>query len=142
MRATSYTKGATLKLFGAGALFFALLFQAGSSARAVDSTSKMSKKELHSLIAKAKTAQDHEMLAAYYRQKADQANATVAEHEQMLTGYRENPFSSYAAHRTAMKTGSTPEVYCDNLIRIYGEEAKQYTALAEYHQKLAKHPGR
>jgi hypothetical protein len=126
------TKGAVV--MGLGVI---LLIQLETAANSFAAQKPMSTKELNYLIAHATTAQDHERLATYYRQKAERANATVAEHKQMLAAYCQNPFSSYAAHRSALKTGSTPDVYCDNLIRIYSQEAKEYTALAQYHENMA-----
>ena len=41
-------------------------------------------KEQHSLIANAKTAEDHKKLAAYYRDKAQEAKEKVADHQDML----------------------------------------------------------
>lgn len=109
-----------------------LLIQALSAARLSAAEHRLTKAQLDYLIAHAKTPQDHEKLAAYYRRQAQQADLMVAEHKKMLAAYRENPLS----HKP-MKW-PTPDGYCENLIRIYGEEAKQFTALAQYHERVAK----
>lgn len=125
-------KKARSTAFALTAMLFVLLFQASSPAGAVESKSKISKKELRSLIENAKTRQEHEKIAAYYRRQAEQAQAKVTDHEKMAEDYKKNP-----ATHLHMKYPD-PLEYCRTLVRIYGDEAKQYTALAEYHEKMAK----
>lgn len=115
------------------AVLLAALLQAGGAARAAQATAKnLTKKELHYLIANAKTPQEHEKLAGYYRAQAAGAKAMVAEHEKMALEYEKNP-----ASHMRMKSPE-PLDYCRTLVRIYGDEAKEYTALADYHEKMAK----
>jgi hypothetical protein len=66
---------------------------------------------------------------------AKEAEGKVAEHEQMARDYEKNP-----ANHLHMKYPD-PLEYCRTLVRIYGDEAKQYTALAEYHEQMAKEAG-
>jgi hypothetical protein len=93
--------------------------------------SSLNKKELNALIVSAKTPQDHERLAAYYRSEEQSAKGKQAEHEEMLRRYRNNPLS----HRFTKVP--SPEDHCRTLIRIFGDEAHQDAALAEYHEKIA-----
>jgi hypothetical protein len=55
----------------------------------------------------------------------------VAEHEKVAQDYQMNP-----ASHLQMKYPD-PLEYCRTLVRIYGAEAKLYTALAEHHDKMA-----
>src|SRR6266542_948829 len=114
-----------VEVFAMTAMLLVLLFQAGSPARAVEKA-KVSNKQLHALIENAKTRGDHEKSAAYYRGKAKEAEGKVEEHEQMARDYEKNP-----ASHLQMKYPD-PLEYCRTLVRIYGDEAKQYTFLAEY----------
>lgn len=98
--------------------------------------SSLNKKELNALIASAKTPKDHERLAAYYRSEEQRAKGKQAEHEEMIRRYRENPLS----HRFTKVP--SPEDHCRTLIRIFGDEARQDAALAEYHEKMAASLGK
>jgi hypothetical protein len=116
-------------------LFLTLMFipmaWSVSPLRGQEAHPKLSRKELHSLITNAKTAEDHKKLAAYYRDKAQEANEKVADHQDMLQAYVDNP----TGHRP-MKSPN-PQDFCNSLIRIYREEAKQDLSLAEYHEGMA-----
>lgn len=95
------------------------------------STSTLSKKELHLLIKTAKTRQDHEKLGAYYRAEVQRYEAQRVEHEQMAREYAENPMS----HRPTK--WPDPALHCRDLVNIYTQAARDATALADYHEKLA-----
>ena len=81
------------------------------------------------LNANAKTPQDHERLAAYYRSQEQLAKGKQAEYEEMLRGYHENPLS----HR--LNKCPSLEYHCRTLIRIFGDEARKDATLAEYQDK-------
>ncbi|HXH51216.1 MAG TPA: hypothetical protein VNM47_17895 [Terriglobia bacterium] len=102
---------------------------ASPSARA--SQASLTRKELNALIASARTPQDHERLASYFRGQARLAKENQADHEEMLLRYRENPTS----HR--FTKSPSPDDHCRTLIRIFADEAQQNTALAEYHKRMA-----
>ena len=113
-------------------ILLGLIVMAFASPSASASQASRTRKELNALISSARTPQDHERLAAYYRNQARLAKENQAEHREMLLRYRENP----TTHR--FTKSPSPDDHCHALIRIYGEEAQQDTALAEYHEKLAK----
>ena len=106
-----------------------LMAYGGPSARA--SESNLSKKEVKTLIADAKTPQDRLRLAAYYRSQGQLAKARQAEHEEMLRRYYENPLS----HR--LTKWPTPEYHCSSLIRIFGAQARKDAALAQVQEQIA-----
>jgi hypothetical protein len=83
------------------------------------------------LIANPKTSEDHKKLAAYFRGKAQEGKDKVADHRDMLQAYVDNP----TGHRP-MKSPN-PQDFCNSLIRIYREEAKQDLSCAEYHEGTA-----
>ena len=111
--------------------FLGLILIACGSPSARASQANLNKKELNVLIANAKTPQDHERLAAYYRGQEQLAKEKQTEHEEMLRRYHENPLS----HR--FTKSPSPDDHCRALIRIFGDEAQQDAALAEYHEKMA-----
>ena len=108
-----------------------LILMAYGSPSARASESNLSKKEVKTLIAKAKTPLDHERLAAYYRSQEQLAKGKQAEHEEMLRRHQENPLS----HR--LTKWPSPEYHCRTLIRIFGDEARKDATLAEYQEKIA-----
>jgi len=88
-------------------------------------------KDVHHLIKTAKTAEDHLKLAAYYRSEAKRFEEAQAEHVQMAKDYAENPMT----HR--FTKWPDPARHCRELIALYGQQAKEATALAEYHEGMA-----
>jgi hypothetical protein len=106
---------------------------AASSARGQETHTKLTSKQLQSLIAKAKTPEDHQKLAAYYRDMAAEAKAEAAEHGKMLAAYGANPSS----HPVAKAVGG-PAQHCRALIRLYNQEEKEDLALADQHEQMAK----
>lgn len=104
-----------------------------SQARGDEAKSKLSSKQLRSLIATAKTPEDHQKLAAYYRDMAAEAKANAAEHEKILAAYNQNP----STHPPAKAAGG-PAEHCRTLIRLYNDEAKEDLAMADQHDQMAK----
>jgi hypothetical protein len=76
-----------------------------SPARGDDTNPKLTSKQVRSLIANAKTPEDHQKLAAYYRDMAEQAKANAAEHEKILAAYNQNP----STHPPAKAAGGPAE---------------------------------
>jgi hypothetical protein len=89
------------------------------------------RKELKALIASAKTASDHEQIAAYYHAKARQLEVKYREHEEDLAEYYRNP-SRYPSKYPTMGD------HCRGLARYYKMAADRATTLAEMHEKLAQ----
>ena len=104
-----------------------------SPARGDETSSKLTSKQLRSLIASAKTPADHQKLAAYYRDMAAEAKANAAEHERILAAYNQNPSTHPAA-----KSAGGPAEHCRTLIRLYNDEAKEDLAMADQHDQMAK----
>jgi hypothetical protein len=106
---------------------------AASQARGDDTHPKLTSKQLRALIANAKTPEDHQKLATYYRDKAEQAKAEAAEHEKMLEAYYQNPLTHPSA-----KARQAPADHCRTLIRLFNGEQKEDLALADEHDQMAK----
>jgi hypothetical protein len=105
----------------------------GSLARGQATSPKLTEKQVRTLIATAKTPEDHQKIAAYYRAKAEDAKANAAEHEKILAAYNQNP----STHEPAKAAGG-PSAHCNTLIRLYNDEAKEDLAMAEEHEQMAK----
>jgi hypothetical protein len=124
MSVTAFLLVAVLSLTTLGAM---------SPARGDDTNPKLTSKQLRILIASAKTPEDHQKLAAYYRDMAAEAKANAAEHEKILAAYNQNP----STHPPAKAAGG-PAEHCHTLIRLYNDEAKEDLAMADQHDQMAK----
>ena len=124
MSVTAFLLVAVLSLTTLGAM---------SPARGDDTNPKLTSKQLRSLIANAKTPEDHQKLAAYYRDMAAEAKANAAEHEKILAAYNQNP----STHPPAKAAGG-PAEHCRTLIRLFNDEAKEDLAMADQHDQMAK----
>jgi len=91
-------------------------------------------KSMDAMISGAKTAADHEALAAQYDKDAADAKAKAAEHRKMGEAYKGQPAvtGGKAAGVSAM-----PQ-HCDSLSKSYDEQAQMYTAMASAERELAK----
>ena len=83
---------------------------------------------LEQQIANAKTAADHEAIAAYYEKEAQALHAKHAEHEKMAAWYKQNP----ALNKSGFSS------HCDLIATNYDKTAKEYEALAKLHRDMAK----
>lgn len=73
----------------------------------------------------AKTAADHEALAAYFRDKASAARRDAQRHQAMLVARTSKGPSPWHAH-------------CTRLIKAYKKQAADYDGLAAVQEKMAK----
>jgi hypothetical protein len=79
-------------------------------------------------IGSAATKADHERIAAYYTQQADELDAKIAQHVQMSKAYR---------HAGTGKHGGIPmDGHCDKLIETYRSAAAANRELAKAHQGM------
>ena len=93
-----------------------------TSARAADCDG------LDAKIAAAKTAADHEAIAACYDASAKAAHDKVAEHKKMKAAYE----GIGAAAKMQL-----PQ-HCDYFTKTYAADAKMYEQMAAAHRKMAK----
>ena len=82
-------------------------------------------------IAAAKTASDHQAIAACYDEMAKEARAKAAEHTQLAASYRKTPDG------VARGLKSLPD-HCDSLAKYYTDEATKYEEMAKMHRDAAK----
>jgi hypothetical protein len=86
---------------------------------------------LDAKIGAAKTAAEHEAIAACYDDMAKDAQAKVAEHQKMAKAYSMGGIGNQA-------TKTHFHQHCEALIRSYEAEAKEYDAMAKAHRQMAK----
>ena len=93
---------------------------------------KISKRALKEMIAGAKTAADHKVIAEYYFTEAAKAQAKAEEHDQMAAWYRN-------AGEGVKKIPYTPGTidHCERLVKSYRSTVDELTALAKEHEVLA-----
>lgn len=92
---------------------------------------KLSKTQLLSLIATAKTPAEHERIAQYYEARAQDYLAQSREHEQMAAQYRKNPLIS----SSKWATGTVQ--HCEYIAQSLKDDATKMQELAQLHRQMA-----
>ncbi len=106
------------------ALVAAMIVRPTFEARAADCS------DLDGKIAAAKTAADHDAIAACYDDMAKEAQAKADEHKKMGAAYRKE-------QGPAAGKFNLPQ-HCDSFVKIYTNEAKTYEEMAKAHRQMAK----
>jgi hypothetical protein len=91
----------------------------------------LSKRQLNSLIATAKTPAEHQRIAQYYQAKAQDYLAQAKEHKQMVAAYKANP------SLTAKSQASTIN-HCEYFVQTFKDLAAKSQELAQLHDQMAK----
>ncbi|MGD0775936.1 MAG: hypothetical protein ABSC05_24225 [Candidatus Solibacter sp.] len=116
------------------AALFTLFLGVTPHMNAADSKVRLTKKEVKTLVATAKTPEDHMKLARYFNQEADQLEAEAKEHDELAQEYRKNP--NPMASKLPM-SGRTAE-HCAYFAKSTREAAKAARELAAAHEQMAK----
>jgi hypothetical protein len=111
-----------IRTIGMAALLGAALALPAAPARAADC------ENIDAQIAAAKTAADHEAVAACYDALAKASQDKAAEHVKMKAAYK----GIGAAQKFQL-----PQ-HCDYFTKTYAAEAKAYEQMAAAHRKMAK----
>jgi hypothetical protein len=85
---------------------------------------------LEAKIAAAKTAADHEAIAACYDDMAKEAQAKSTEHKEMGAAYKKQ--GGHAVAKLGMPH------HCDYFTKTFAQEAKTYEEMAKAHREMAK----
>lgn len=91
----------------------------------------LSKQQLNTLIATAKTPAEHQRIAQYYEAKAQDYVAQSKEHEQMLAAYYANPAIGGKARSFLVD-------HCKDLCKELKEMAVKSQELAKEHEQMAR----
>ena len=93
---------------------------------------KLTKQQLLSLIATAKTPAEHRRIAEYYHAKAQDYLAQAKEHEEMAEAYKKNPMTSSSKFATGTVN------HCEYFYQSFKDMAAKMQELADMHEKMAK----
>ena len=96
--------------------------------------SKLTKDELKSQVANAKTVQDHQRLAAHFTAQADELEAEAQEHTELASTYRDHPTGQDQKHTMSAKTAG----HCDYFAKSLHNAALQARQPAADHAEMAK----
>jgi hypothetical protein len=91
---------------------------------------QMAGHEMADMVKQAKTAADHEALAAQYDKDAADAKERAAEHRQMAQSYKSNMGKGTGA--------SAMPQHCANLAKFFDQQAAMYTKMAATEREDAK----
>jgi hypothetical protein len=92
---------------------------------------KLSKQQLLSLVAAAKTPVEHLRIAQYYEAQAQEFQAQASEHEQMVAAYKAN--SSLSTNKNQASTIG----HCEHYIAALNAQAASNRELAASHRRMA-----
>ena len=104
-----------------------------SSGATAPTSPSLSKKELKVLLASAKTADDHERLAAYYRDKAQRLVAKSQEFSAQAESLAGQP----AILESKQGISCPCALHYRYFSKQYAQDARDAEAIAEQHEKLA-----
>jgi hypothetical protein len=123
-------------LLGMAALFVAasLPSWARDSKAPMKNGPAITAKEVKALIATAKTAKEHQRIALYFNQQADQFEVDAKDHDEMMEAYRKNPTTR--AEKTPGGVGTIE--HCEFLAKSDREMAKASREMAATHEEMAK----
>jgi hypothetical protein len=86
--------------------------------------------DMEKMISAAKTAADHEAIAAQYEREAAAARAEAAEHRKMAESYKKVGGAGIGKLHL--------DAHCEKLAKSYDEVAQQDEELAKAHREMAK----
>ena len=106
----------------------ATVVQTGSA----QSAQRLSKQELHSLLQKAMSREDHQKLAGHYRSETERLEAEAKEHEEMAEMYKRNPHPLTQKHPMAVGEG-----HCRYVAKRLHDAAARTRMMAPMHEDMA-----
>ncbi len=110
-------------------LLTAMTILAGAVSLQAIESKLLTKEELKTLVAHAKTARDHERLAAHFTARAEELEMEAQEHTVLAAEYRANPNITMSLATVG---------HCENFAVQVGAAAKSARQMAADHAKMAK----
>jgi len=92
----------------------------------------LSKQQLNTLIATAKTPAEHQRIAQFYQSQALDYLAQSKEHEAMVAAYKANP------SMTNNKNQASTINHCEYFVQTFKDLAAKSQELAQLHEQMAK----
>lgn len=93
---------------------------------------KLTKQQLLSLIATAKTPAEHRRVAEFYHAKAKDYFAQAEEHKEAAEAYKKNPMTS------ASKFATSTVNHCEYFDKSFRDMSAKMQELADMHEQMAK----
>jgi hypothetical protein len=94
----------------------------------------LTKKELKAAITSAKTPQDHQRIAVYYRKEADHMLAEAKDHDDLAAVYAKSPNPHETKHPMSGQTAQ----HCKYFADAARKAAQESQELAKMHDEMAK----
>lgn len=116
-------------------LTFALALTLPAFATSTSQPEHLSKKQLATLIATARTLAEHQRIADYYRALSDKLMAESSHHAAMAAEFRANPATNN--HKSQYGTVN----HCEYLAQSLKAQAEKAEALALQHEQMAQAAG-
>jgi hypothetical protein len=120
--------GRVLMTFGVAAIL------AGGGLLTPWALAEMPGSDMAGMVGSAKTAPDHEALAAQYDKDAAEAKANAEMHRKMGAAYKGQPAVTGGK---AVGASAMPQ-HCDSLAKSFDEQAAMYEKMAATERELAK----
>jgi len=92
----------------------------------------LSKQQINTLIATAKTPADHQRIAQFYQSQAQDYLAQSKEHEAMVVAYKSN--LSLVNNKNQASTIN----HCEYFVQTFKDLAAKSQELAQLHEQMAK----
>ena len=126
----------TAVAFTALMALFTILPGAATQLTAAESQAQLTRKEVKTLVATARTSEDHMKLVRYFNREADQLDAESGLHGELAKEYR----TSLASQAMAMKSPMSPRTaaHCEYFMKATREAAQAARELAAAHMQMAK----
>lgn len=116
-------------------IVLALTAHAQMSSMPQHQAEKLSKQQLKSLIAEAKTPEEHHRISQYYDQKSQEYLEQAKEHEGMVVAYKANLSQTSSKSRIAVQGQIS---HCEYFVKTFREMAAKSSELARAHEQMAK----
>jgi hypothetical protein len=116
-------------------IFVFALIAFASTAQAQQNSADLSKQQLATLIASAKTPAEHTRIAQYYGAQAQADLALSQEHAQMADQFEKNSVTSSSKFTTGTVN------HCAYLAASYKQSAAKMQKLEQEHEQMAKEAG-
>lgn len=116
-------------------IFVLALVASASSLQAQQNPSELSRQQLVTLIASAKTPAEHTRIAQYYGAQAQADLALSREHARMADQFKSNSVTS------SSKFAAGTVNHCAYLAQSYKQSAARMQKLEQEHEQMAKEAG-
>jgi len=109
-----------------------LAFVMTIAASAQPKSEQLTRQQLDTLVATAKTPAEHQRIASFYEAKAATYRTEAEQHESMIAAYKANPGLS-----TSKNQASTIN-HCEYVVKTLNSRAAKSDELAQLHEKMAE----